>query len=936
MKISRICKEKIANTALRITWILFLISVSDLTHAADEFNFISDTKPLASSTQLNSFITIYPDTKPALTSDPSNPKVQALLWDKSYIGFEVHESWQGQDNLVFDFFNPSETSLDINLEIKDRASKDYWTRVNNPLSIPSGSSQIRVPLALYVGEKARPGRALDLTGIRSVILARPAGSEGKSLYLRGIGLQKTTNAESLGLRAYDFGSDESPVFTGFRAWTAKMNYSTERGFGLKDASIWQPYKWANDGFQPDSLYRDSLLISKGEAWIDLPNGKYQVVMNIDHPGGYWGEYPVYHKRKAWAQNQLVVDESMNRDQAADRYFHFLKEDDHFDEDVFEKYDPVLFHEKTFNVEVHDGHLRLRFEGDNCLLEPCFGLALSSLIIIPEQKKSLGQKFLEWVRRTRKAEFEQDFQKILAPLPASDLKLSDKTSFYLFSYPLMNELAENQIPTQAQVNSRPPLRIAHGQKAISSFAILSNENSAEPYVISLSKQSAKEWTGRSIQIGLVSRRLMRLTPSGHRYTVGEKFIAALKPFQLSKGRTQRVWYKVSLASKEILPKFLEFTVQTGKSVQNFKVPIQTLNFDLPELDLPVGPFESTVREAWWYESETEYRRDRLRQLSLEKMRDIGLNSFSFSPHLTLTNDDQGQPVLGGLDLTRKIMKSARSLGFSQITAYNDIISGHDLCFDSFSDKDLKFLTHQLKSLSEKENWLPVTILACDEPIGDNISKAVSRMQSLRQASDSRVAYSAAFSIRANPEAELKKLWQTVATPYLNLFDLENLKTSQHPWVYYNSASRSSFGFGLFQLKEKTALKGRIAWTWNQNASNPFYALDSREDDYGWVSSTREGNLLPTVFLDRHVLEGINDYRYARLLKQTILKRARTDSLRLEGQKILDKILTSQNETSREPVPGDTSNQGVEEESLRSRIVDWLVKTQSETITKEKIK
>ena len=66
-------------------------------------------------------------------------------------------------------------------------------------------------------------------------------------------------------------------------------YSRGRGYGLKDARIWRAF----DALQPDPLYQDFLCIEQGGLAVDVPNGTYHVLVNIDSPSGFWGEYQVY-------------------------------------------------------------------------------------------------------------------------------------------------------------------------------------------------------------------------------------------------------------------------------------------------------------------------------------------------------------------------------------------------------------------------------------------------------------------------------------------------------------------------------------------------------------------------------------------------------------------------------------------------------------------
>jgi len=91
-----------------------------------------------------------------------------------------------------------------------------------------------------------------------------------------------------------------------------------------------------------------------------------------------------------------------------------------------------------------------------------------------------------------------------------------------------------------------------------------------------------------------------------------------------------------------------------------------------------------------------------------------------------------------------------------------------------------------------------------------------------------------------------------------------------WAYYNDGNRWTFGTYLFKAAQDYGMKFRLEWYWNASAGDPYYALDSREDDYSWVATNARGDLISTLKFEREMREGIDDYRYlqtlSRLLKQ----------------------------------------------------------------------
>jgi hypothetical protein len=91
----------------------------------------------------------------------------ALRVDRSYAVMDGMQDWTGYDTLKADLYTDAKEPLTLSIEIRDTATRGYWTRVNYTTLV--------LPVTrLYVGEKSRPGRMLMLDGIKR-ILHRPDG-----------------------------------------------------------------------------------------------------------------------------------------------------------------------------------------------------------------------------------------------------------------------------------------------------------------------------------------------------------------------------------------------------------------------------------------------------------------------------------------------------------------------------------------------------------------------------------------------------------------------------------------------------------------------------------------------------------------------------------------------------------------------------------------
>ena len=336
---------------------------------------------------------------------------KALRLDRGYASMDQPQSWLGYDFLKADLYTEARKPLDLFVEIRDEGTRDYWTRVNYSTVVPPGKSTLIIPVKqLYVGEKSRPGRMLDLGRINRLVFGI-GDAPAAPLFLDNLRLERDDSPARVvfqGLHAFDFGTSSSPVMEGFTAITPSVLYSRGRGYGLKDARIWRAF----DALQPDPLYQDFLCIEAGGLAVDLPNGRYRVFVNIDSPSGFWGEYQTYRKRAILAEGRPVVSETVDFEAFRKKYFRFWNVEDLPEDRTFDKYQKTYYHEKQFDVEVTDGQLNLEFQGES------WACSVSAVVIFPVEKAAQGQKFLSYAEAKRRFYFDNYFKRVL-PAPAGD-------------------------------------------------------------------------------------------------------------------------------------------------------------------------------------------------------------------------------------------------------------------------------------------------------------------------------------------------------------------------------------------------------------------------------------------------------------------------------------------------------------------------------------
>ena len=168
----------------------------------------------------------------------------ALRIDKGYASMEQSQDWLGYDFLKADLFNSGPEPLNLYVEVRDTATRDYWTRVNYSTVAPPGKSILIIPVKqLFVGEKSRPGRMLILNAVTRLVFSI-GEKPPRSLFMDNLRLERDDTLDRVsfdGLFAFDFGTATSPVMEGFTAITPATQYSRGRGYGLKDARVWRAF-----------------------------------------------------------------------------------------------------------------------------------------------------------------------------------------------------------------------------------------------------------------------------------------------------------------------------------------------------------------------------------------------------------------------------------------------------------------------------------------------------------------------------------------------------------------------------------------------------------------------------------------------------------------------------------------------------------------------
>jgi hypothetical protein len=823
---------------------------------------------------------------------------QALRLDRGHLMMEKPQDWSGYDYLKADVFTDAKRPLHLYVEIRDRETRGYWTRVNYTTIVPPGKSTLMIPTALYVGEKARPGRALKLDAITHFVISI-GDKPDAPLFLDNIRLERDTETAKVlfeGLRAFDVGPAGSALMDGFTPLDEKMVYTKERGFGWKNARFWRGF----DALQPDPLYRDFICVEQGGLAVDVPNGKYHVFVNMDSPSGFWGEVQKYRKRALIIEG-VAHEDTMDLASFKKRYFRSFNREDLPADDTFDKYQIPYFEEKHHEVEVRDGQLNIEFRGE------VWACSVSAIVIYPDSKAAEGKRFLEYVRERRRMHFNNAFKRVLnvpvgeVPTPTENER---KLGFVPFIRDVMEDVHHNDRPLpaeRAQTVTGSAFAGEHAWMTVSLYP-LRDLGKVSLAVSELKGPGGKSIPASRIEVGHIQHRLSRVTAEGSVYTITPRHIMPYAEAPVPDGVT-RTFSLLVKVPENAAPGMYEGRVRLSpEKGDRLELPLHftVRKGTLDAVDVPAGPWSYTIDLPWYDDEAAEWNR-MMAVKSLKKLREYGFTTVSGLPVVTLKGFKDKVPQFD-FSVGDAQMKLLKENGFTMPvvtycafhglnTYYRDEKAMKAAGFDDYGEF-IKAIFGAIQKHADEAGWLPVYWNIGDEPVGDDVLRSAANAEAYRRAFPKGPPYFTAASSfqgdkRTDPHFQLSKHLHIADW---NLHDEASVKLQHEAggdWAFYNGGNRWTYGVYLYKAAKQHGMKYRLSWHWNAAAGDPYYALDCREDDYAWCTAGPNGELIFTPFFER-LREGLGDYRRMRTLARLAREKADTPAAK-EAEKLLADIL-----------------------------------------------
>ena len=822
--------------------------------------------------------------KPALVEEHAT-QGKALRLDRSYVVMDVNQDWSAFDFLKVDTFTEAAGGVFLRLELRDAAGGDYWTRLNYTTLIPPGKSTLIVPIkGVRVGEKSRPGRPLDLKNITKLAFVFDK-EPPVPVFLDNVRLESDpalANSMFEGLRAFDFQPQATdPVAEGFAMVLPKSEYSSTTGFGLVKGT---QVVLAENLLGPEPLYQDYIAIGKGTFAVDVPNGKYRVWVNVNRPAGFWGNMQRFSHRAITAQGKSVVEESMDEAAFKKRFFDHFADDDMPADKTFDKYE-CQYDEKTFDAEVTDGQLKIGFEGNS---DAC---AVSALVLFPADKAAQGAEFLKQVRERRRFMFDIAYKRILH-VPAGDALAptaeDQKRGYLTFVRDVMKGVFYNDRPLKAELGKTPSADAFAGEMAPLTLAVLPLQDLGKVTVSISDLAGPGTIAAGNVEVGNVSYRMRRVTGDGGIFTIAPQWIMPQASIDMPRDVVRRFWLTVHVPADAKAGTYSgKMTIKPEKgSASEVPVELRVRAGTLDEVDVPTGPWGCG---APFVDDETNFK----------KMREYGFTSFSSGRVLQLTGFKDGKPVFSpqSLEKADKLMEKSRQMGFKAVVFYDTLISGVNAYYiDKAKCKQygfgddyaafLKALYDPVVEHAKEKNWLPYYVNLGDEPIGKDLTASAENAEQYRKAYPKGPPFFCGATSVYDTKDDHFRLAKALHVATLGNHPPEAVEAIQKAggsWAFYNGGNRWTFGDYMYKAAREHQMQFRLSWIWNLTMGDPYFALDSREDELSWFNVSPDGRLVPSLHVE-FLREGLGDCRRLITLEKLAAAKADTEAGKA-GQKLI---------------------------------------------------
>ena len=781
--------------------------------------------------------------------------------------------WSNGDVFRMDAFNPSEKAVRLTLQVRDpMGGRGYWAWHNRYVALAPGSNTVEFSLAdMWRGEVLRH----DIPGMLDTknIVALNINSDGPYI-LDYVRLEKSgmPKVDVPGLKAFKVAKSGMPGFGGFLSLTEKDVYTKEKGWG------WTRSGFGNmlDRIHPDNLFRSWIGCYNAELAVDLPNGKYRVLLQLEDPG-YWEFMQNYRRRTVAAEGATVIDESMDAAAFKQRYFRNQDAEDFPGDDPFEKYVETRHPWHTFDVDVADGQLDLAFRSDDA-----YGNTLSAVIVYPVEQAEAGARFLAYVKGQRRADWAQRWKPVAKPVAAPAFagaiaEEANRDGYALSAQSPYTQPSYDQMPQDAAALTDLMLAAAQDEFEPCVFGLWPAKPLGKVEVsVSALKGAAGEIPAANVSVQVGRYRFARF--QGHQsglYTVSERQLSRFNRTEADTLRctntmARRFWITVHVPADAAPGEYrATVTVKAEKGgTREIPLKVDVLPFKLPDPAHLFSLFGIMVVPVPYYPEMQAEHPNQVERMYRD-LRDHGINYMDSSESSSVAVKwEGGKAGFANPDAFDKDLALRKSLGFKEgavaidggctldeLAAAGSTIRG--LSRDKFIEAWHKPLTEFAKA----RGWPHPYFCYSDEP---SLPETLNKLTAINNAVH---AVSPDIWIGIAYHAQSPESYEMLKT--LDVHQVENGTTADYLLARKAGkvvlrcnigSDRLAFGAGEWLAAQEKKCDGAITFSYSGCHVDIYYGLDAREDDYNMAPPRLDGTLATTATYE-WIREGIDDYRYA---------------------------------------------------------------------------
>lgn len=793
---------------------------------------------------------------------------------KAYTQTGLPKDWSQYDVVKFDVYNPSEQPVTLNIEINDPKGNGYWARHNRSVGLAPGANQVEFSIAdLWRGELSRRDMEgfLDPAAITNLVMSAPRPFVVDYVRLEQSAVPKVAVP---GLKAFDVGKIGTPVFSGFTALTEKSAYDKAKGFGWTRSYFGR----MADQMHPDDLFRDWIDCLDAELAVDVPNGKYIVMLQLEDPG-YWEYMQNYTHRTVLAEGKVAIDETMTPAQFKERYFRNQDAEDFPGDDPFEKYVEPRHPWHRLEVEVSDGQLNLAFKSPDAMAN-----TLSAVILYPAEQSSKGDEFMAYVKAMRKSSWSQSWKSAVKPIAPGALKgtqasVAARDGYVLWPMSCYEAMSYNLVPQDDKPIGALEMTATLGDYEPACFGFRATRDVGK---VEVSISPLKGPNGRALSADAADVRVGRYrfkryaSNQSALYSIEERELQLFNQTPQNELRckedyARRFWITVHVP-EDAAPGNYEGSVtlktQLG-GTSTVPLKLSVLNVKLPDPEHLFTMYGlSTLPVTRFTGMEAETRKQR--EVMFKDLRAHGLNYF-WTWDVKVAWDGKKAVVSNADDLDRDLAM-IKALGFK--TGPVEVPAGCTMN-DMAGNGPIRglpkkqFIEAWHKSLTDffrARGWPHPFFSYGDEPNLPETLNALTAANNAAHEVSPDIWMGIAYHVQSPEGYELMK---TLDVHHLKAFlpakDFIAAKKYSKFLLNCNVGStRLAFGLKEWVATKEKQTDGCITYSYTGSHVDLYYGLDAREEDYSQAPPRIDGTRATTAQWEQ-IREGVDDYRYAMALE-----------------------------------------------------------------------